>query len=63
MVVEPLRRQFGHAEWVDLPRAGNGDSFERARRRWDLADDTTLRYGQLLAFERTMLSLELQVSG
>ena len=51
-----IGNEFGHAEWVDLPREGNGHSLEKARRRWDLADDPLLRYGQLQAFEAAMHS-------
>ena len=36
--------QFGHPEWVDFPREGNGWSYERCRRMWSLRDDPLLRY-------------------
>ena len=49
-----MGNEFGHPEWIDLPREGNGHSLERARRRWDLADDPKLRYGQLYDFEVAM---------
>ena len=51
-----IGNEFGHADWVDLPREGNGHSLDKARRRWDLADDPLLRYGQLQAFEAAMHS-------
>jgi 1,4-alpha-glucan branching enzyme len=38
-----MGNEFGHPEWVDFPREGNGNSLDMARRRWDLADDPNLR--------------------
>lgn len=49
-----------HAEWLDFPCDRNGHSHERARRRWDLADDPRLRYGQLRAFDRAMRLAEAE---
>ena len=34
-----MGNEFGHPEWIDFPREGNGWSYHHARRRWDLADD------------------------
>ena len=42
-----IGNEFGHPEWIDFPREGNGQSFEHARRRWDLADDPLLRYSEM----------------
>ena len=50
--------EFGHPEWIDFPRPGNGNSYHHARRRWDLPKDPTLRYGQLSAFDAGMMCLE-----
>ena len=50
-----IGNEFGHPEWIDFPREGNGWSYKYAKRRWDLADRDDLRYGQLLAFDREML--------
>jgi len=50
--------EFGHPEWLDFPRPGNGNSFHYARRQFNLADDPTLRYRYLYAFDRTMQHLE-----
>ena len=36
--------EFGHPEWIDFPRDANRWSHDKARRRWDLADDGLLRY-------------------
>lgn len=43
-----MGNEFGHPEWIDFPREGNGWSYHHARRRWDLADDHLLRYKRLL---------------
>ncbi len=52
-----MGNEFGHPEWIDFPREGNGWSYFYCRRQWHLADDENLRYGALLAFDRAMLTL------
>ncbi|MBQ9859211.1 MAG: alpha amylase C-terminal domain-containing protein [Clostridia bacterium] len=52
-----MGNEFGHPEWIDFPREGNGWSYHYCRRQWHLADDPTLRYGDLQVFDRAMLSL------
>ena len=52
-----MGNEFGHPEWIDFPREGNGWSHYYCRRQWHLADDTTLKYSYLLAFDRAMLAL------
>lgn len=52
-----MGNEFGHPEWIDFPRAGNGWSHFYARRQWHLADDESLRYGEMLRFDRAMLTL------
>ena len=52
-----MGNEFGHPEWVDFPREGNGWSYHHARRQWSLVDDGNLRYGMLAAFDRAMLKL------
>lgn len=52
-----MGNEFGHPEWIDFPREGNGWSYAHARRQWSLADDRTLRYRYLGEFDRAMLSL------
>ncbi len=52
-----MGNEFGHPEWIDFPREGNGWSYHYCRRQWHLADDPQLRYGQLEAFDRAMISL------
>ncbi|ELP86874.1 1,4-alpha-glucan-branching enzyme, putative [Entamoeba invadens IP1] len=53
-----MGNEFGHPEWLDFPREGNGDSFHYARRQYNLVEDKLLRYKNLLAFERSMFALE-----
>ncbi|RMJ27439.1 branching enzyme [Aspergillus sp. HF37] len=50
--------EFGHPEWLDFPRAGNGNSFWYARRQLNLTDDKLLRYSQLNEFDRAMQRTE-----
>ena len=50
-----MGNEFGHPEWIDFPREGNGWSFGHARRLWSIADDPALRYGGLQAFDAEMI--------
>jgi 1,4-alpha-glucan branching enzyme len=50
-----MGNEFGHPEWIDFPREGNGWSYHYCRRQWSLAENEKLRYGQLLAFEKAMV--------
>ena len=52
-----MGNEFGHPEWIDFPREGNGWSYFYARRQWSLADNPDLRYSQLLRFDRDMIHL------
>lgn len=52
-----MGNEFGHPEWIDFPREGNGWSFKYARRQWYLADDLNLRYHYMSDFDKAMLSL------
>ncbi len=52
-----MGNEFGHPEWIDFPRPGNGWSYRFARRQWHLVDHPDLRYRQLAAFDRAMLDL------
>ncbi len=52
-----MGNEFGHPEWIDFPREGNGWSYHYCRRQWSLADDTNLRYGGLNAFDKAMIAL------
>ncbi|MDD3108145.1 MAG: alpha-amylase family glycosyl hydrolase [Alistipes sp.] len=52
-----MGNEFGHPEWIDFPREGNGWSYAHARRQWSLAENGFLRYSFLGAFDRAMLDL------
>lgn len=52
-----MGNEFGHPEWIDFPREGNGWSYAFARRQWNLVDDPTLKYRRLAAFDRDVLAL------
>lgn len=51
-----MGNEFGHPEWIDFPRQGNGWSYKYARRQWSLATDANLRYRFLAKFESSMLN-------
>jgi 1,4-alpha-glucan branching enzyme len=53
-----MGNEFGHPEWLDFPREGNGDSYHYARRQYNLVDDDLLRYKFLYAFDRAMQHLD-----
>ena len=52
-----MGNEFGHPEWIDFPREGNGWSFKYARRQWDLVDNSKLDYHFLGDFDRVMIHL------
>jgi len=52
-----MGNEFGHPEWIDFPREGNGWSYHYCRRQWSLSDDPNLRYGYLRQFEQDMVQL------
>jgi 1,4-alpha-glucan branching enzyme len=52
-----MGNEFGHPEWIDFPREGNGWSHKYARRQWGLVDDQNLKYHYLGDFDREMLLL------
>ncbi len=52
-----MGNEFGHPEWIDFPREGNGWSFDHARRLWSLSDNGFLRYGCLREFDRAMVHM------
>ena len=52
-----MGNEFGHPEWIDFPREGNGWSFKYARRQWSLEDNPALRYGDLRNFDEAMVHL------
>ena len=52
-----MGNEFGHPEWIDFPREGNGWSYKYARRQWDLVDREDLKYKFLGAFDKAMIHL------
>ena len=60
-----MGNEFGHPEWIDFPREGNGWSYHYCRRQWSLADDPNLKYRYLNAFEQAAVKLckQLRVLG
>jgi len=50
--------EFGHPEWIDFPRDGNGGSYHHARRQWGLIHDHLLRYKYLYRFDHAMMCME-----
>ena len=52
-----MGNEFGHPDWIDFPRGGNGWSYEYARRQWRLRDNPDLRYAFLGRFDRHMIRL------
>ncbi len=52
-----MGNEFGHPEWIDFPREGNGWSCKYARRQWNLVDNKELCYHYLGDFDKAMLSV------
>ncbi|HCK24639.1 MAG TPA: 1,4-alpha-glucan-branching enzyme [Bacteroides graminisolvens] len=52
-----MGNEFGHPEWIDFPREGNGWSCKYARRQWDLVDNKNLLYHAMADFDADMLKL------
>ncbi|MCX6380898.1 MAG: alpha-amylase family glycosyl hydrolase [Armatimonadetes bacterium] len=53
-----MGNEFGHPDWIDFPREGNGFSYQYARRQWSLVDNSALRYAGLNRFDKAMLALD-----
>ncbi|CAA7391260.1 unnamed protein product [Spirodela intermedia] len=53
-----MGNEFGHPEWIDFPREGNGWSYDKCRRQWNLVDTSHLRYKYMNAFDRAMNALD-----
>ncbi len=58
-----MGNEFGHPEWIDFPREGNGWSYKYARRQWNLVDNHDLCYHYLGDFDRKMLEVVKQEPG
>lgn len=52
-----MGNEFGHPEWIDFPREGNGWSYKYARRQWNLVDNKELDYHYLGDFDASMLKV------
>ena len=52
-----MGNEFGHPEWIDFPREGNGWSHKYARRQWNLVDNHDLCYHYLGDFDTAMIHL------
>ena len=50
-----MGNEFGHPEWIDFPREGNGWSHKYARRQWNLVDNKNLCYHYLGDFDSAMI--------
>ncbi len=50
-----MGNEFGHPEWIDFPREGNGWDYKYCRRQWSLVENGYLKYGQLNLFDRDMI--------
>ena len=56
-----MGNEFGHPEWIDFPREGNGWSFHYCRRQWSLRDNGFLKYQWLGEFDQDMIALAKSV--
>ncbi len=52
-----MGNEFGHPEWIDFPREGNGWSYKYARRQWNLVDNKELCYHYLGDFDRDLMHI------
>jgi 1,4-alpha-glucan branching enzyme len=50
-----MGNEFGHPEWIDFPRPGNGNSFHYCKRQWHLLRDSRLKYQELYYFDHDMI--------
>ncbi len=51
-----MGNEFGHPEWIDFPREGNGSSFHYCRRQWSLLNNDALKYQCLNEFDKDMIA-------
>jgi len=52
-----MGNEFGHPEWIDFPREGNGWSFHYCRRQWSLKENGFLKYEWLDKFDKDMVAV------
>ncbi len=50
-----MGNEWGHPEWIDFPREGNGWGYKYARRQWSLVDREDLKYKYLNRFDNAMV--------
>jgi 1,4-alpha-glucan branching enzyme len=50
-----MGNEFGHPEWIDFPRDGNGWSYKHCRRFWSIAENPELKYHWLYDFDKEMI--------
>jgi len=50
-----MGNEFGHPEWIDFPREGNGWSYKHARRLWSISEDEKLRFCDLRNWDADMV--------
>ncbi|EIE25420.1 starch branching enzyme [Coccomyxa subellipsoidea C-169] len=55
-----MGNEFGHPDWIDFPRDGNGWSYDYCRRQWSLVDAEHLRYKYLNAWDGALQGLDSQ---
>ena len=55
-----MGNEFGHPEWIDFPREGNGNSFSKCRRQWNLMQNKDLKYSMIAEFDKVMNHVEIQ---
>ncbi|GMH40177.1 hypothetical protein BSKO_08081 [Bryopsis sp. KO-2023] len=53
-----MGNEFGHPDWLDFPREGNGWSHEKCRRQWGLVDSEHLKYRLLNEWDGAMMHFE-----
>lgn len=52
-----MGNEFGHPEWIDFPREGNGWSYHHARRQWSLRDNPDLKYQFMAEWDKAMIKV------
>ena len=52
-----MGNEFGHPEWIDFPREGNGWNYHYCRRQWSLGENKNLKYHFLKSFEQSAVKL------
>jgi 1,4-alpha-glucan branching enzyme len=50
-----MGNEFGHPEWIDFPREGNGWSYKHCRRIWSISENPELKFHWLYDFDKEMI--------